>query len=328
MRIIAFIQTTSGPAYHRIIAPLLLMKDVEVYITNNLLEADFEKGCDILMYNRILPDHALPTIKKLKKKYGFKVIVDIDDYWILDKHHILYESYLTENFAKRQVEQIKLADIITVTNDRLALVVSEYNTNVHILPNAIPKQGQFDIVKTPSPFTRLFWQGSQTHKADLELLRPVSAMIHGNVKGVKMVMAGYMEDCKEWKSMVYFYTAGLMHAYKLIQALPIVDYYKSYSEADICLIPLFSSMFNRYKSNLKVLEAANMGLPCIVSNVDPYLELPVLYASNPNQWVKHIKRLAGSKKAQKEEGGKLKEFCDIHFNFEKINKERKQVFEV
>lgn len=329
MRIIAFIQTTSGPAYHRIIMPLLLMSNVDsnidVYITNNLDEKDFEKGCDVLMYNRIVPDHALPTIAKLKKQYGFKVCVDVDDYWELDKHHILYNNYIEQDFASKQIEQLKLADIVMVTNDRLANKVKPFNTNVYILPNAIPKQGQFDIEKIASPFTRLFWQGSQTHRKDIELLLPASAALLQIAPQIKMVMAGYDDNCMEWKSMVHNYTSALRHQYKLIPAEPIVSYYQVYKEADICLIPLLESNFNQYKSNLKVLEAANLGLPCIVSNVHPYKDLPVIYANKSNDWAKEARRLVGSKKQQKEAGAKLKEYCDLHFDFYKINELRKQI---
>lgn len=325
MRIIGYISSTSGPAYHRVIMPLMLMQDVDVYITNNLNEKDFEKGCDVLMYNRVVNENALPKIAELKKKYGFKVVVDVDDYWQLDKHHILYNEYLTNDFAAKQIEQLKLADIVLTTNDRLANAVKPYNNNVHVLPNAIPHQGQFAIEKTPYPFTRLFWQGSQTHKEDIRLLNGTTAELLNIASQIKMVIAGYVEDCSEWKSMIWNYTSALRHQYKIIPATPIVDYYAAYKEADICLIPLLKSEFNQYKSNLKVLEAANMGLPCIVSNVHPYKDMPLIYVDKPNDWVKQIKRLVGSRKAQKEAANELQEYCEKHFNFYKINEHRKQI---
>src|SRR5688572_11367023 len=110
MRIIAYVNANNGPAYHRIIMPLLLMQDVDVYITNNLKVEDFEKGCDLFMYNRILPDHALPIIKELQHRYEFKICVDIDDHWDLDEHHILYKHYQETNFAVNQTQQLKDAD--------------------------------------------------------------------------------------------------------------------------------------------------------------------------------------------------------------------------
>src|ERR1044072_4742598 len=149
MRIIAYTNKDSGPGYHRIITPLLLMQDVDVFVTNDLKIEHFEKGCDIFMYNRILPDHALPIIKELQARYDFKICVDLDDYWELDEHHVLYHEYIATDFGKKQIEQIKDADVVMVTHDRLAEEVAIYNKNVHVLPNAIPKQGQFDIEREP-----------------------------------------------------------------------------------------------------------------------------------------------------------------------------------
>jgi glycosyltransferase involved in cell wall biosynthesis len=327
MRIIAYTNNNSGPGYHRIIMPLMLMKDVDVFVTNNLLEEHFEKGCDIFMYNRILPDHALPKIKELQAKYEFKICIDLDDYWELDEHHVLYSEYQAINFAKKQIEQIKEADVVLTTHSRLAKEVANYNKNVHVCPNAIPKQGQFDIERQPHHLTRLFWQGSDTHRADINLLRgPINALapIAGKIK---MVMGGYAEDHEDWYKMVQDYTADLKHQYKLIPYEPVTSYYKAYEHADICLIPLINSRFNRHKSNLKVLEAANLGLPVIVSEVHPYLDMPVLYCRSSSDWIKHIKRLVDSRKRQKEAGQQLAEYVAVHYNFNKINNMRHEILE-
>ena len=327
MRIISYVNNNNGPAYHRCIMPLLLMKGVDVFVTNDLRVEHFEKGCDIFMYNRILPDHALPIIKELQHRYEFKICVDLDDYWELDEHHILYQEYQKVDFAKKQIQQIIDADVILVTHSRLAEEVAVYNKNVHVCPNAIPKQGQFDIEREPYYLTRLFWQGSDTHRQDIALLKtPIDKL--GPIAGkIKMVMGGYAEEHEDWYHMVHDYTANLKHQYKLIPYAPITSYYEAYKHADICLIPLLNSKFNRHKSNLKVLEAANLGLPAIVSEVHPYLDLPVFYAKHAGDWVKYIKRLVESRKRQKEAGQQLAEYCAEHYNFNKINNERKQILE-
>lgn len=326
MRIIAFVNN-SGPGYHRIIMPLMLVQDVDVFITNNLLEEHFEKGCDIFMYNRVLPDHCTPIVAALKEKYEFKTCVDVDDFWHLDEHHILYKVYQEFEFAKQQVEHIRNADIVLTTHSRLAHEVKVYNKNVHVIPNAIPKQGQFDIERQPHNLTRLFWQGSVTHGEDIALLkRPIDCL--STIAGkIKMVIGGYQESEDEWYKMVMNYTSKAKHQYLLLPGVNVNEYYKHYEHADICLVPLINSQFNRHKSNLKVLEAANLGLPVICSAVHPYMNLPVIYAKGTGDWVRAIHRLVASKKRQKEAGAELSEYCQQHFNFHKINKERKQILE-
>jgi glycosyltransferase involved in cell wall biosynthesis len=319
MRVIAYVNKDSGPSYHRLVVPLMLMEGVRVFITNSLLVEHFEKGCDVFMYNRVLPE--------LQKQYGFKIIVDVDDWWILDPHHVLYQHYLTDRFAEKQIHHLSAADAVFTTHNRLAAEIAPYNANVHILPNAIPHKGQYDIERTPYYLTRLFWQGSDTHREDIAILRTAIDRLAPISPKIKMIMSGYAEENEPWQQMVMDYTAGLKHQYKLIPYAKVSQYYNAYAEADICLVPLVNSPFNRMKSNLKVLEAANLGLPVIASATHPYLDMPLLYARYPNEWVKHIKRLVGSRKACRNAGAELKEWCDVHYSFEKINKHRKQVLE-
>lgn len=327
MRIIAFVNNNSGPSYHRVIMPLLLMEGVDVFVTNNLLVEHFEKGCDVFMYNRILPEHCSEQLAELKAKYGFKTVVDIDDFWVLDPHHVLYQSYQDEHFAEQQICHIANADAVFTTHARLMAECLSYNSETYILPNAIPRQGQFDIITQPYHLIRLFWQGSDTHREDIGILeRPIDKLASISPK-IKMVMAGYHEESAPWGVMLEAYTAKLKHQYEIIPYEPISDYYKHYCKADISLVPLVRSRFNGMKSNLKILEAANMGIPVIASAVEPYLGMPLNYCRNSSDWVGHIKRLVQFPNRRKEEGQKLAEFCKEHFNFHKINNERKQILE-
>lgn len=327
MRIISFVNGNSGPSYHRCMLPLILMEGVDVFVTNNLLEEQFDKGCGLFVYNRILPTSAEPVIQKLKEKHGFKICVDVDDYWELDPHHVLYNEYQQIGFAAIQIDHIKKADLVTTTHGRLRDEIRRHNKNVYVLPNAIPHIGQFDLIRKPHHLTRLFWQGSVTHRADIELLRKPIDNLKDIAGKIKMVIAGWAEGEPEWDQMTFDYTSGYKHQYQILPGLHVKEYYQHYENACVCLCPLLDSRFNSMKSNLKVLEAANLGLPVICSQVDPYKDLPVLYARNAAEWERQIRRLVGSRKRQKEAGAVLKEFCDLHFNFEKINKERKQIFE-
>jgi glycosyltransferase involved in cell wall biosynthesis len=298
-----------------------------VFITNNLLVEHFEKGCDIFLYNRILPSHCDEQIAALKKTYGFKTVVDIDDYWELDKHHVLHEVYQVDQFAFHQIRHIVDADAVLTTHERLADEIREYNRVVYVCPNAIPKQGQFDIVHEPYHLVRFFWQGSDTHKEDIGILERPIEMLGKLSPKIKMIMAGYAEESPSWGPMLEAYTAKLKHQYEIIPYSPITDYYKHYAKADVCLVPLCNSRFNRMKSNLKILEAANMSLPVIASAVHPYLEMPVNYCRSGRDWVGHIKRLTEWPMQRREEGQRLAEFCWRHYNFQTINNERRQALE-
>lgn len=328
MRIVAYIANHSGPSYHRITLPLNMFPDTDICVTNNpTAEYGFDKGCDLFMWNRVLPDGLYEALPALKEKYGFATCCDLDDHWELDEHHPLYAHYLDIDFARKQIEHIQAADIVLVTHERLAAAVRWHNPNVEIVENAIPRTGQFDIKTEPANVVRLFWQGSDTHLEDISILqRPLGAL--GPIsKKFSMVMAGFDEESETFYKMARHYTAGFKTQYKLIPGGSVLDYYGAYKHADVCLVPLVKSRFNSYKSNLKVLEAANLSLPVIASMVDPYLDLPIHYCQKGRDWLKHIGDLVQSRRKREEAGQELAEFCGQYYDFNKINEKRKQIFE-
>lgn len=317
MRILGLVNNNSGAGMHRILMPLLLMKGIDAYITNAVTEADFDKGCDWIYYNR----HTSNNILELRERYNFKVAVDVDDHWELDYHHIAYGDYKINNYTALQIKHLQLADVVTTTHERLAEKIYPYNQNVIICPNAIPNHEYFSFNKTESKKVRLFWQGSITHEKDIELLRNPFKRL--DKSKFLMVMAGYTKH-EAWDRMVSSYTNGLDLKGSILPGASPFEYYKNYAYADVCLAPLIDSKFNGMKSNLKVLEAAHAGLPVVASCVNPYLGLPVLYVKKQTDWIKHINDLAKSSNLRKELGEELKWHCDTHFNFDKINEIRKQ----
>ena len=333
MKVLA-IYDRSGPKYHRILMPTYLMPDIELIVSNEVNEELLE-GVDILFINRLIANKPLFEICELRKKYGFKIILDFDDHWVLDPSHFLFQTYKESNVSDIMEAYIFEADAVTVTHERLYNDVIKINPNCHILPNAIPKFGQFLCKKTESAFPRLFWAGSITHKKDIELLKnPIKKIPCGEsysfgVRNALMVMGGYNAKSTEYRAMASYYTNGGRMRHNLIKALPVDEYYYMYSECDIALIPLQDSTFNRHKSNLKILEAANIQSPVIVSKVHPYLDFPedlVNYVEKQPDWNKHIKKLLNDPEGAKEQGRRLHDYCLENFNFNKINEHRLNLF--
>lgn len=314
----------SGPKYHRILLPAFLMDGVDLTVNGALLE-DQVKDCDILFFNRVISNIALDTVLKWREKYGFKMVVDFDDHWRLGPDHYLYETYKHFQASELMEEYIKVSDAVFVTHERLLNEVLPFNKNVHILPNAIPRWDQFLTGRIPDEKTRLFWAGGVTHKRDIQILcGPVRRI---NRPNIKWVMGGFVRNNTEWLSMASYFTNGGKFDNDLIEALPVDTYYHAYAKCDISLIPLHETRFNTYKSNLKVLEAANIGAPCVVSAVHPYKDLPVNYVYRQTDWYDETKRLIRDKVYRSEQGEMLRGYCNEHYNFIKINEERKQILE-
>jgi glycosyltransferase involved in cell wall biosynthesis len=292
------------------------MRDTDIYVTNAVEEKDFEKGCDAIYYNRAISEEVL----KLQAKYRFKIIVDVDDYWHLDPHHVSYANHLEINFPEQQIGHLRIADAVTTTHERLAEMVYPYNKNVHVIPNAIPNDPQyFPVERTEANMRRVFWQGSITHERDIKLLAgPIKRL---DQQKFFMTLAGFT-DHEVWHRMVSMYTNGLRMKGQIINGAHVTEYYKAYKYADVCVCPLMDTTFNNMKSNLKVLEAAHSGLPVIASHVNPYLNIPLLYVKKQTDWYKWLNDF----EAQEEIAGKLAAFCREHYDYQTINEKRREVF--
>lgn len=317
----------SGPKYLRILLPVYLMTGVEIISNNKIDETELD-GVDIVFCNRMIPGIQIQKLLDLRTKYGFKLIVDFDDHWHLSVDHYLYEHYIAYRIPEIMEVYIKEADAVTVTHERLYDKVFPINDNVHILPNAIPKFGQFLFKKQPDEKVRLFWAGGVTHKKDIEILRNPAKKI--NCDKVKWVIGGYVKSNPEWLAMTSAFTGGGKFENEILESLPVENYYAMYSKCDIALIPLLPTEFNSFKSNLKILEAANMGCAVVVSKVHPYLDFPdelVNYVKVQGDWYKQVMKLLNSPGMMAYQGQRLKEYCDTNFNFNEINLKRKQIFE-
>lgn len=316
----------SGPKYHRVLLPVYLMPGIEFSLTQRITE-DQVKDIDILFFNRLVPNSSIQAVLDWRDKYGFSIIIDFDDHWYLGPDHYLYETYKEYQVSEIMEVWVKEADVVLVTHERLFHDVFPLNQNCHILPNAIPEFDQFLCQKVPSDFTRLFWAGGVTHKNDIAILKNPVKRING--PAIQWVMAGYVEKSPEWRAMASAFTNGGRFNNELIEALPVDSYYYSYSKCDIALIPLVETKFNSYKSNLKILEAANIGAPVVVSKVHPYLDFPdhlVNYVSSQGDWFMQVKKLLECKEQARYQGEQLREYCRKTFNFVEINERRKAIF--
>lgn len=326
MRILAITSKQSGVGYHRIMMPLVNMKKDYCLITDTICEETFEGNYDIVVMNRMLANVTPDQIIEWRKKYGFKLIVDNDDYWQLDPSHILYQHYILNSIPEQIVNWIQIADLCTCTHERLAEEIYKHNTNIEILPNAIPYgEEQFILDKKPSDLVRLFWSGSGTHGRDLEILRNPIKRINFPVR---TIIAGYNEGEKHiWDNMICAFTNGLKLNPTIYNYNQVTEYMAAYCDSDISLIPLVDSKFNSMKSNLKVLETASKKNPAIVSNVHPYKGFyPACHVNSQKDWYYWIKLLTHDQAARKQYGNNLYEYCNKNFNLHVVNKQRFAIY--
>ena len=330
MNIIGLSSSTSGCGYHRILLPLGFMQDITGYVTNWITE-DKTDGWDIVMYNRMCPyDEVWPQTKDLMGNP--KVILDLDDYWRLPPNHMNYQHY--EKNSERIEENIRIADMVTVTNQALYDRVKPFNSNVHIFPNALPfGRNQFIEDRRQSDKIRIFWAGGVTHEPDIAMLRNPVKKLKQFAGSIQMVLGGFTDTDPVskwyWDRMFSAFTAGGTLPYMKLHGTGVSNYMQMYEHADIMVIPLEESEWHACKSNLKILEAASKRIPCIVSNVAPYNQdpdCPVLWVNSQKDWNIHLNYLILNPDARREMGNNLYEWAKKHYSIEAVNDRRRSAF--
>ena len=330
MNILGLSFPKSGCGFHRIVLPLAYMNDIHGYITNYPAPEVMEKGWDAIFYNRvsILDD----DIENIRKQMSCKIIVDMDDDWLLPTNHLNYHDYL--HLQERIETNLKVADMVTCTNERLADRIRPLNSNVHVFPNAIPfGEHQFKSDKSEDDKTRIFWCGGITHEGDLEILKNPIRRLTAHKDNIKMVIGGY-DDTNQmskyiWEKMVSYFTSARQLPYQIIQGTTPDKYMEMYENADIMLIPLLANDWSACKSNLKILEASVKSIPCVVSAVEPYIkddDAPVLWARNQSDWYKHTNFLINNPNARQDYGERLNQWAKKKYNLFEVNKDRRATF--
>ncbi len=326
MKIVIVIPQVDAVEYHRLIVPFTRFaeqygSDIKIIATKKEGNQD-DKWVDKIteetthiVFNRNISWKMQPdlVISKLRKK-GIKIICDIDDYWSLPKHHLLYSYYQKTNMSECIQANIQLADVVWTTTKQLRDEIKPINPNVHIVRNCLDdKEDQFIQDNRQDGFDSFIWSGGTTHKRDLGLLR-------GAVDDINFTIQGYHE--RQTYSPKYFPNAHL------IGKSPLNEYAEEMKKHGVALIPLIDNKFNNMKSELKLIEAGNMSRAVICSDVFPYKQhvkhLQSGLKAKNHDWKKWIKYLNGNRNAQIDFGLALNEYVSKNY---KLNEENRTRFE-
>lgn len=354
------VRAASGCDYFRCTLPAIYLQKDSEWSQENPIEMlwigqdEWRLDCDILMYNRFILTPVL-VLQEMQKK-GMKIIVDIDDYWVLPATHV-NKDWTEEGCDKTTLEHIKIADLVVCTSIRLQEEVRKYNKNTVVIPNALPfGEGLFQPgEKTESEKTRFLYAGGVTHLPDIELLRGKFKKVASEPfikNNAEFIIAGYNKakakkyhterDRKEknnnftlveyqgpYDVMVNIF--AVTQSYKVIDTAPVSKYITCYDEADVVLAPLVESKWNSFKSTLKILEAASRRIPIICSNVAPYKDLRpvdggIFFIEHPDDWLKYFRKCIKEKQWVKEQGELLANWVETEFSLRKWNQVRKELF--
>lgn len=217
------------------------------------------------------------------RKLGGRVIFDVDDL-VFDPsvvpfiRHVSRRVQSERNEFQRLVEglnrTLKESDLATVSTFPLKLEVERFGVPAVVVPNSSAFEieralngGEFDVASVRPGFVRVVYlSGTRSHEVDFEECR--AALHRAIVKHplVEFVVVGELEAAAEFEAYG--------DRFVRFPLLPHADMLKVLETADINLAPLeWRNPFVNCKSELKIFEAAQLGVPTIASPTASYAAL-------------------------------------------------------
>lgn len=278
-------------------------------------EMEIQEDINILYCNR-MPSGGPGEMRRLQSE-GWKVIVDIDDYWHVETNNPYYEKQKLMGIAQVIYTCLKDADHVVASTAHLADKILPFQKNVTVIPNALPfDKGQYSPVKSNHGRSKFLWAGSSCHRDDLRLLPD----------GFDLTIAGFDRTNERWREIIAEHPGVKVQPHLLRQ-----KYFMHYEGHAVSLAPLVDSPFNRCKSNLKMLEAGAKKMAFIASDVLPYAnsvdDKIVTYASGRDGFRKEMNLLDKNPSLIADNAERLAEHVRKNYQLSDANKIRQQLID-
>lgn len=246
----------------------------DVYVDDSLNPED-RLPADLLVLNRICWNDSVGALIRRLRDDGVPVIFDIDDL-VFDPERI---DLLRFSASATKEERSQLAgfmsgirrsllasDVVTVSTTSLAAEVRALGKQAYVLPNTIHPTAH-SIVSPPraagQDVTIGYFSGTKTHECDFSICAGALLRVLGERPLVRLKVLGHLD-----------LPAGFERYADRIDRYPLMPHDQMLVELasiDINLAPLeYGNAFTDCKSELKVYEAALLGIPTIASPTEPF----------------------------------------------------------
>lgn len=259
-------------------------------LSRPVLDPNYYSGMNMLMFQRLVNNQQRQIFERIllpaAKRFGIWLIANVDDCLHADEipeFNVGREAYNNDDAKNNVAFTIENSNMLIVTTD----TIKEYYHNkfnvplkkIIKIPNYLPEWefgGKFSEQKVMELWSknnrkpRIGIISSSSHfnmkadspvKDDLDL---IINLIYSTLNKYQWVFLGHLPIKIEplVKQGLVEYRPGA----------DIYNYPLTLSNINVnCVVaPLVNNMFNRCKSNIKILECAALGYPFFVQNLDPY----------------------------------------------------------
>ncbi len=285
-----------GVTYYRLIKPLLELESDDYEFTYHGADLvketvgkstvefwqQFVKRYDMFIVKHIDNEEACSNLLFFVRKYGKKIILDLDDnLFEVKEDQPAYEHYGIGKPKRAIISAlISMVDGLFVSTQPLAdyykkIIKDIYGVDLKIwVLNNYNDKKDFDFVPAEKEVNKMVigWTGSTTHFNDLKIVIPALKKLLKEYPNLHIEMMGGLthedapklfEDVDDKLLDRVFVGSGT----ESWEGYPkLLSTYKW----DIGIAPITDDEFNRGKSHIKFMEYASYSIPCVASNVYPY----------------------------------------------------------
>jgi hypothetical protein len=238
-----------------------------------------------------------------------------DDLWNVDHTNVkafkwfmngIDDQGVHHNVALNVARSVALADYVTCTTEPLAEILRQFNPNVHIIPNYIPRW-VLDWERPRREELCIGWGGSGTHGMDWEAEGPhIKRFLKRSGMPFRLIGGNLVQAQVQLGLPVEQVSAAGW--------IPSVEDYWRNIDYDIGVIPLKPHLFNQSKSSLKFLENAALGIPTVASDCGPYTRAiehgkTGFLVKRDHEWGKYLRDLVNDEAMREEIGRNAKEWA-------------------
>jgi glycosyltransferase involved in cell wall biosynthesis len=254
-------------------------------------------AADLVIFQREFPgkfdeyEEIMTAARQARKP----VVFDLDDLLLsLPEDHPDRQSHYYGSSLLPMYQAIMEADLVTVATPKLQEVLSPFNRNITVLHNYFDEvlwQLRPPIIKPNGEKITIGFMGGDSHKPDIDQILPM-----------------LMQLVERYPQKIFFKFWGLEPPAELLfaQAAEWIPHfstiYQDFSSffqtqsADIFIAPLVDNIFNRCKSPLKFFEYTALGVPVVLSRLEPFVNIVTheqngLLATTMEEWADCLSRL-------------------------------------
>lgn len=260
---------------------------------------------DLVYMQRPLTKTAVDAAVYLKMM-GKRLWIDWDDDYINIPTYHFYVLQL-QSYRENIKQLAGMADIITVTTNALNTVYSQFNSNILIIPNAIPA-ALFNKVKY-SNSGGVFWRGSHLHFPNVihyasEIQRVIDT-------GIKIRFMGL--------------NPFFLKSYTMLPEMDIYNYIDHYRKISpkFSFVVLIDNAFNRSRSNIAWIEATISGTVCLAPDWEEWKKPGIINYSTREEFISKFIEMN-----ERDLTNYYEESCDYiaeNLILEKVNKIRAEI---